>query len=179
MGKDLSKINKICVCGHRNPSDNAFCEACGKELPSSANGVHHEICGHCGADIENDLLFCTSCGKAVAGDTHDATECPFCGALVPSELSYCNDCGKSLTGSLEASEREPVVYPSDKHWFCDFCHVKNDSEEHICTSCGRRRTEHRETFNRYLRPLNSGDLLGRPAPDIISDSNPANHKPDR
>lgn len=161
MSMDFSGAKLTCVCGHKNPVDNKFCEACGKELPASGGDKPGLQCSHCGAALEEGLAFCTSCGNALDESSHDETRCPHCGTMNPSDLSFCLECGKSTSVEPKFSHMEkPIVRSADEGWQCDFCLQENHSAAGSCSTCGRTRTEHREPANRYLRPLTSSDLIG-------------------
>ena len=95
-------------CGVSNPPGAAFCNGCGRKLPSSSTS---ERCPFCGADGQEFQLNCTKCGKelprgqkteplagaatAPAAATPATTRaCPICGRPMGIYADRCDYCSR-------------------------------------------------------------------------------------
>lgn len=73
-------------CGHLNPPDAKFCQACGTRLQTGT------VCPNCGRVNPAGAKFCQECGTRLISVQH----CPNCGRELAPGAKFCPDCGTKI-----------------------------------------------------------------------------------
>lgn len=96
---------KVCPsCGHRNPSNNLRCEACGDPLAIP-------VCRLCGQqEVAPGEDLCAECRADATDRLELGPACPVCGLRNPAEQEMCANCGADLTQE-RSSEQRPLAAP--------------------------------------------------------------------
>lgn len=152
-------------CGHSNPEDYRYCEACGSVL---------------------DKLDTPASEAAAASQPGRA--CPQCGAENPDPYRFCEDCGASLFNRDETSaspdrgaSQETAIHKANEAFegraaeadslACPECGGLNPLDFRFCADCGRSLAD--ETF--LTAPAPRPEVAAGPAP-LMTES-PAETKP--
>lgn len=71
-------------CHSQVPSNNKFCNACGKPLITLKSK-----CNKCGVEIDSNAKFCPECGQSQSLEKL----CSNCKAKMSSSVKFCPECG--------------------------------------------------------------------------------------